>query len=377
MRSIIWAFIFCCVTLQTAAQSGKEFQLSGEKTPGQQHYIAQNVSDEKKEAGDGKEQPSEMPPLPGPKTAITTEKPVKGALQGIVRDKKVTDSIPSAAAPAKTTTVNTAEQPQAAPENQSGKATSDAKQASQAKKKKPPAIKEELSLLNVSTDNLHTIKTLIDDEFNLCGLIYGEERGFIRLHEADNDGNFRETWKSPPLNAAVRELFVKDIDNDGETEIVAYTTQGNIFIYGYNTHNLEYRTPENTYPGISCMVVANLDDDPQLELFYIANKPGIPGKLVQFDPISQFEEWTSTREFSATDMIVGNVDTDSDVEIILNSGEILSSRFKEDIKWKSDIKFGDRLYLLDIDGDGMLELITEYDQSYIRIIEVDERREKW
>ena len=30
-----------------------------------------------------------------------------------------------------------------------------------------------------------------------------------------------------------------------------------------------------------------------------------------------------------------------------------------------------------VDGDGMLELITEYDQSYIKIIEIDERREKW
>ena len=98
--------------------------------------------------------------------------------------------------------------------------------------------------------------------------------------------------------------------------------------------------------------------------------------LIQFDTKSQFEEWRSTQAYEATDMIVGNVDKDPEIEIIMNTGEILSSKFKN-VKWKSDIELGDRLYLIDIDDDGILELVNEYDQSYVRIIDVDERREKW
>ena len=60
----------------------------------------------------------------------------------------------------------------------------------------------------------------------------------------------------------------------------------------------------------------------------------------------------------------------------MNTGEVLDSKFK-DVKWKSDIAFGSRLYLIDVDSDGLLELVTEYEQSYIRIIDVDQRREKW
>lgn len=220
------------------------------------------------------------------------------------------------------------------------------------------------------------MKLLIDDEFNLAGMVYGEERGFIRTLRANNSGVFRETWKSPPLNAPVREIFVTDVDLDGQTDIVTYTTEGNIFIFGYHSHDMKYRTPENTYRGISCMIVENVDDDPQLELLFINNLPGQPGNLVQFDTKSMFDEFTSTQEYTATDMLYGNVDTDAKPEIILNTGEVLDSAFKT-LEYKSDDEFGDRLYLIDLDGDDILEVVAEYNQQYVRIYDIDERREKW
>jgi hypothetical protein len=170
---------------------------------------------------------------------------------------------------------------------------------------------------------------------------------------------------------------VEDLQGNGETNIVAYTSTGNIFIYDYEKRTLKYRTSEGTYTSISAMVVMNIDSTPEKELLFIGIKNGqTEANLIQFDTKSLFEEWISPQKYTATDMVVGNVDNDPDPEIIMNTGEILDSKFK-DIKWKSDIAFGSRLYLVDVDSDGLLELVTEYEQSYIRIIDVDQRREKW
>jgi hypothetical protein len=241
-----------------------------------------------------------------------------------------------------------------------------------AKKKGSDTYREEMSLFNVPTANLRTMKVVIDDKYNLVGMVYGEERGFIRILSSDNMGNFTEIWKSPPLNSPVRGIFVENLDRVGETEIVAYTADGNIFIYGYDSHDLKYRTPEGTYQGIQCMCIANLDNTPEMEILFITSQ----GKMVQFDPKTKFELWRSSDTYLAADMIIGNVDNDKDPEIILNTGEVLNSRFKT-VKWKSDIQFGQRLYLIDIDGDDILELVTEYDEQYIKIFDIDQRREKW
>ena len=132
------------------------------------------------------------------------------------------------------------------------------------------------------------------------------------------------------------------------------------------------------------MVVENMDDDPQLELFFIGVKPGqgqsgsgeSAGNLIQFDTKTLFDEWTSPNLWTATDMLIGNVDNDPEPEIILNTGEILNFRFK-DVEWKSPDGFGNRLYLIDLDDDNILELVTEYGESYVRIFDIDSRQEKW
>jgi len=243
------------------------------------------------------------------------------------------------------------------------------------KPRKSDTFREENSIFNRPTENLRTMKVIIDDEFNLAGMVYGESTGFIRVLGADNNGDFKEIWKSPPLNSEVRGVFVDNLDRTGEAEIVAYTREGNIFIYGYDTHDLKYKTPDGTYPGIACMTIANIDDSPELELFFLTTE----GKMIQFDPVTKFEEWKSPETYKATDIVIGNVDNDSDPEIILNTGEVLNIRFKS-VKWKLDSQYiqeNTRLYLVDMDSDGILELVVKYDQQFVRIFDVDQRREKW
>ena len=371
------------------------------------HLIAQNTINNEADSAESEE---ELPPPPEPKISSPINKPVKQTpeekkpekeekeqTQAKVIQKEVTTakvSGPNIPAPVKPAvpsvpTVQTKASSPAAADTAAVESNTPSPQQAPVKEvigepEKPTKLMEELSLFNVSTANLRTMKTIIDDKWNLRGMVYGDGQGYIRILKADNEGNFTESWKSPPLNSAVRGLFVNDLDVSGETEIVAYTADGNIYIYGYDSHTLIYKTPEGTYQKINCMVIANMDSDPQMELFFIGVRPGtspsqdgkLPGNLIQFDTKTQFEEWTSTDLYSATEMLIGNVDTDPESEIILNTNEILNIRFK-DVEWISTIDFGNRLYLIDLDDDGILELVTEYNESFIKIIDVDQRQEKW
>lgn len=364
----VWKYVPMVMACAGMLASGMMIDTSHADPFPQTGYIAQNTT-----AGEEDDGPN-LPPPPDPVSVIATEKPLPERLPIVddVSSDQIADDTPS-------TTAAEGDADDTAP--QSGDMSAPSRSFSSTL---GTMLMEELNLFNVPTANLRTMKTVIDDQFNLRGLVYGDERTYLHILEADNSGNFREVWRSPSLNGAIRGVFVEDLEGDGTTEIVAYTANGDFFIYGYENRNLKYQTPDGTYEEITCMIVADLDNSPEKEIFFIGVRAGdgaqsgqqSAGYLIQFDTESQFEEWTSQERYTATDMVVGNVDSDDEMEIILNSGEILDIRFK-DVKWKSDLEFGSRLYLIDLDNDGLLELVTEYNQSYINVIDIDQRREKW
>jgi hypothetical protein len=60
---------------------------------------------------------------------------------------------------------------------------------------------------------------------------------------------------------------------------------------------------------------------------------------------------------------------------VLNEGYIFDARY-HDLEWQSPDSFGQRMGLLDIDDDGILEVIGEFRDRFIRIFDIDLRREK-
>jgi len=119
------------------------------------------------------------------------------------------------------------------------------------------------------------------------------------------------------------------------------------------------------------MLAANVDDDPQPELILCAD-----GRLVIYDGRDQFEEWRSEQTgLTTTSMLVADVDGDAMDEIVLNDGYVFSARVHT-LEWQFAEGFGERMGALDLDGDGILELISEYRSRFIRLFDVDLRREK-
>ncbi len=119
------------------------------------------------------------------------------------------------------------------------------------------------------------------------------------------------------------------------------------------------------------MVAANIDRDPQDELIFIADS-----YLHIYDGLSRSTEWQSQREFSAREIVLGNVDDDDQLEIILNTGIIFDTRFYN-VEFEAEISFGEKISLMDVNGDQIPEVIGETADFTIRIFDIYAEREFW
>ena len=100
------------------------------------------------------------------------------------------------------------------------------------------------------------------------------------------------------------------------------------------------------------------------------------GRLIIYDGRDQFEEWRSDQDnINATELLIADVDGDEEREIVLNDGFVFDAMFR-DLEWQSPVQFGDKMDVFDLDNDGIVELVGEFRGRFIRIFDIDLRREK-
>lgn len=187
------------------------------------------------------------------------------------------------------------------------------------------------------------------------------------------DGRSELEWETASLGSAVTALILKDVDANGTKDIMVSTARGRIIVYDSVSFERIHENFLERFETISCMTTANLDNDPQEEVIFIAER-----KLNIYDGKSRALEWRSQAEFQATELLVGNVDDDPQPEIILNTGEIVDSRFYtiEPSKLESGV-FGFRIRLFDMNGDGHPEIVGDTPGFSLRIYDVYAQREIW
>ena len=208
------------------------------------------------------------------------------------------------------------------------------------------------------------------DSIGAWGIMYADTFGKLHLLRATPQG-WKLEWEVTNLGAKIRKFFVRDLDGNGIPEIIIATVDGRILVYSMETYQNIWQNLEDNFSSIEAIEVANVDGDPQLEFVYLAE-----GSLYIVDGITKSRQWVSQRTFNASEIIVGNVDKDQQMEIVLNSGVIIDSRFYNvEVEWGQP--FGDRIALYDMNNDGFPEIIGEFSDYSLRVYDVYARREVW
>ena len=200
-------------------------------------------------------------------------------------------------------------------------------------------------------------------------IAYGTERGNVIVLEY-RDGAYQQVWRSPSMVTRILKVHIADLSGDGDWAIIAYNTRGIISVWSLRGYRTLWETHEGQFRSIEALTTAQVDRDPQLEILFMSE-----GRLYIYDGAHFVEEWRSDQIYGATDIAVGDVDGSGTPEIVLNTGFVLDA-FSRTLKWESVDEFGQYIELVDIDGDGRLELIGGT-ASATKIWDVDLRREKW
>ena len=202
------------------------------------------------------------------------------------------------------------------------------------------------------------------------GVIYANTMGNIHLLRYTDQG-WKLEWKLTNLGAKIANFLIDDIEGNGVLELLVATVDGQVLIYTMDTYEVVWENLESRYESIITMEAADIDNDPQLELIIAADD-----HIHIIDGLNKSRQWVSSRMFRPAEIIVANVDKDDQLEIILNTGIVIDSRFFNiEVEW--DKPFGERILTGDLNNDGIPEVIGEFSDYSLRIFDVYAEREVW
>lgn len=197
----------------------------------------------------------------------------------------------------------------------------------------------------------------------------GERFGTVQVVKVDGRGGQR-VWRSNQLDGIPVEVICADLDGDElDDSLVCRTANAKLYIWNLDGFDLVWESLQGEYREISCFTSTNIDDDPPGEIILLADS-----KIIYIDGENHTKEFTGINEYQATMMRCGDVDGDGRLEIVLNSGQVLDS-VTANTEWEDEVFMG-RIELMDVDADGIPEVLTEdMIGGPLKVYDVDYRSE--
>jgi hypothetical protein len=217
------------------------------------------------------------------------------------------------------------------------------------------------------TYNFSLMHTLEGDSAGADRLVIADAYGYVNILKPAKRG-FKREWKSFHLGSMVKGLFISDLGNDGKRMLVVFTSE-RVFVFDAWSHSLLWESVESDFTDITCMTIGEFDGaDQQREMLILAG-----GVLIIYDGVRFNREWEGTDPYTAQEMVVGDVDGDGQDEVVMNTGFVFGA-LTHSVEWQTE-NFGTKLGLIDVDGDGILEVIAESTGGKINVYDIDKRQE--
>jgi hypothetical protein len=193
-------------------------------------------------------------------------------------------------------------------------------------------------------------------------ILYTDQLAHVHVYRLE-EGRFELDWEQTNLGSRVTSLFVSELFGDERPMLVISTFAGRILVYEMDGYDLVWENLQDPFEQIAYLVAENVDKDPQKEFIFIAKD-----KLIIYDSLTQAYEWVSQFPASAQMIKLANMDDDPQLEIILNTGMIIDSKFYN-IEFEWDRPFGARFELFDLNGDGIPEIWGESEDFILEVFD--------
>ena len=236
---------------------------------------------------------------------------------------------------------------------------------------------EQVAALKLLDDRYHYFIAIPPMGDEPLRYVYADIGPHVHVYEVVK-GKAEAVWETS-TGAPVTALILADLDHDGRPSIVVATLNGRLIAYDAMNYERVWENFQEPFKSISCMTIHNIDADPQDEVIIVGESALSDGSFIFiYDSVSRGLEWKSPERFVATEILVGNTDSDPQPEIILNSGFVIDSRFfNVDLIKRERGGFGNHLTLQDINDDGYPEIIGRVPNRSLQIYDLYAERDIW